>query len=102
MEPMGSQLAGYFGVKEGALVKTVVEGSAAAKAGLKAGDVITAFNGDHVYEPSDVSRALSRTDDGAEFTIEVVRDRKTQTLKGKLDPREARPRTRVRTDQLEP
>jgi len=34
------QLAQYFGVKEGVLVRSVLKGSAAEKAGIKAGDVI--------------------------------------------------------------
>lgn len=94
-EQVDGQLAEYFGVKEGALVKSVQEGSAAAKAGIKAGDVITAINGSHVYDPSDVSRAVNRLDAGAEFTVDVVRDRKTQTLKGKLEARAQRRRSGV-------
>jgi serine protease Do len=84
-ETLSNQLAEYFGVKDGALVKSVQDGSAAAKAGIKAGDVITSVNGSHVYDPSDISHALNRMDDGAEFTVEIVRDHKTQTLKGKLE-----------------
>ena len=89
-ESINGQLADYFGVKEGALVKSVEDGSAAAKAGIKAGDVITSVNGSRVYDPSDVSRAFSRLDQGADFTVDVVRDRKTQTLKGKVEPRTTR------------
>jgi serine protease Do len=96
-ESLDSQLAEYFGVKDGVLVKSVADGSVAQKAGLKAGDVITSLNGTHVYETSDLNRALDRIENDAEFTLEVTRDRKTQTLKGKLEPRESRGRTRVRT-----
>lgn len=85
IESLNDQLAAYFGVKDGVLVNSVAEGSTAAKAGLKAGDVITAVNGDHVGEPVDVTRALGRLDSGAALTIDVVRDRKHQTLKGTLD-----------------
>ena len=87
LETLDDQLATYFGVKEGVLVKSVVSDSAAAKAGLKAGDVITSVNGRHVYEVSDVNRALDRMEEADEFTLEVVRDRKPQTLKGKLETR---------------
>src|SRR5262245_61435930 len=45
VETLDEQLAQYFGVKEGVLVRSVTADSAAAKAGLKAGDVITAING---------------------------------------------------------
>jgi serine protease Do len=95
-EDLTEGLSEYFAVKNGALVRSVTEGSPAAKAGLKAGDVITSVNGSHVDGPSDISRALDRLDNDPEFTIEIVRDKKPQTLKGKLEPRQrARSRTRV-------
>ena len=96
-EELSSQLAQYFGVKEGVLVKSVQDGSAGAKAGVKAGDVITSINGSHVYDPSDISRAVNHMDAGAEFSLEVMRDRKTQTLKGKIESTPARRRSAVRT-----
>lgn len=97
IEDLDTQLAEYFGVKEGVLVKSVAEGSVAGKAGLKAGDVITSVNGRHIYDSSDVTRALDRMENNGEFTLEVTRDRKTQTLKGKLETGETRGRTRART-----
>ena len=42
--PLSDQLATYFGVKDGVLVASVEADSPAARAGLKAGDVITAVN----------------------------------------------------------
>jgi S1-C subfamily serine protease len=93
LETLDTQLADYFGVKEGALVKSVAEGSAAAKAGVKAGDVITSVNGRHVYEASDVTRALDRMENNGDFTIEVARDRKPQTFKGNLESQQIRRRT---------
>lgn len=87
IETLDDQLAQYFGVKEGVLVKSVAEDSPAQKAGVKAGDVITSINGRQVYDVSDVNRAIDRVDDSHDLTIEVMRDRKAQTLKGKLEPR---------------
>jgi S1-C subfamily serine protease len=66
-------------------VRSVTDESAAQKAGLKAGDVITTVNGRKIYEASDVNRALDRMDNTDEFTLEIIRDRKAQTLKGKLE-----------------
>ena len=97
IEDLDTQLAEYFGVKEGVLVKSVAADCVAAKAGLKAGDVITSVNGRHIYDSSDVTRALDRVENNGEVTLEVTRDRKQQTLKGKLEARESRARTRVRT-----
>lgn len=95
VESLTPQLEEYFGVKEGVLVRSVTEGSAAAKAGLKAGDVITAVNGSRVNDPSDVRRAINRLDEGDDFSLEIVRDKKTQTLKGKMEPRQDRVRSRT-------
>lgn len=97
IESIDDQLAAYFGVKEGALVKSVQDGSAAQKAGIKAGDVITGINGSKVYESSDVNRAMERLETGAEFTVEVVRDKKTQSLRGKVYEPETRRRSGIRT-----
>jgi serine protease Do len=96
VEGLDDQLAAYFGVKEGVLVKSVTADSAAQKAGIKAGDVITAINGSKVYEVSDLNRALDRLDTNGEFTAEIVRDKKTQSVKGKIESRETR-RVRTRT-----
>jgi len=94
LESLDDQLAQYFGVKDGVLVKSVADDSAAQKAGVKAGDVITSVNGRHVYEVTDVTRAMDRMENTDEFTLEVMRDKKPLTLKGKL---ESRPRGRSST-----
>jgi serine protease Do len=66
-------------------VKSVADGSAGAKAGIKAGDVITSINGSHVSDASEAARVLSELEPAADFTIEVMREHKTVTLKGKAD-----------------
>jgi serine protease Do len=90
IETLDDQLAQYFGVKEGVLVRSVEADSAAAKAGVKAGDVITAINGRKIYEAPDVNRAVDRMEPDSDVTIDVVRDHKPQTLKGKLELRRSR------------
>jgi len=71
-----------------------VAGSDAEKLGLKAGDVITAINSRQIYESSDVNRAIDRMDASDDIAIEVMRDKKPQTLKGKLEARTRRGGTR--------
>lgn len=93
---VSSQLGDYFGVDGGALVTSVREDSPAAKAGVKAGDVITSVNGTEVDGTSDLRRQVQRLERNEEFTLGVVRDKKSLTLKGKIEPAEARRRT-VRT-----
>ena len=87
---LSPQLAQYFGTKEGVLVSSVTDDSAAAKAGLKAGDVITSINGSAVSDPSEVRRRVTDLNDGDEFTVTVMRDKKPMTLKGKAERPERR------------
>lgn len=82
---LSSQLAEYFGTKDGVLVTSVYDQSAAAKAGVKAGDVITSFNGSSVGSPSELRQRIQRLQEGEELSITVVRDKKSLTLKGKVE-----------------
>jgi serine protease Do len=82
---LSSQLAAYFGTRDGVLVTSVLDDSAAAKAGVKAGDVITSIDGSPVGSSSELRRRVQRLENGAEFALEVVRDKKTLTLKGKVE-----------------
>ena len=77
---LGKQLADYFGVTHGVLVSSVEEGSPAAKAGLKAGDIVTEADGQKVEDADDLMRALSAKEEG-EVTLTVVRDRKSRTVR---------------------
>lgn len=81
------QLADYFGVPagKGVLVTSVVEDGPAAKAGVKAGDVITAVDGQEVDSPSDVSRVISSKKEG-DVTLTVIRNKSQQTFR--VTPRE--------------
>lgn len=90
---LSEQLAEYFGTKEGVLVTSVVDDSAAAKAGLRAGDVVTSINGTTVARPSELRREIQRLRAGDEFTLEVVRDKKPTTIKGTVEERRDRRRT---------
>jgi serine protease Do len=92
---LSDQLAQYFGTKDGVLVTSVADNSAAAKAGIKAGDVITSFNGTDVTSPSDLRRRIQQLQDGDEFTVGIVRDKKATTVKGKAET--VRPRRTTRS-----
>ena len=95
IDSLSPQLAEYFGTKEGVLVSSVSDNSAAAKAGLKAGDVITSFNGSTINDPQDMRRRIQSLNDGDEFTVTVMRDRKPVTLKGKAESPERRRTSRT-------
>jgi len=79
VQELSTELADYFGAKNGgALVSSVAKGSAAEQAGLKAGDVITSVNGDRVNDGDDVIRELA--DLTGEVTLGVIRDRREITI----------------------
>jgi serine protease Do len=88
------QLGEYFGVSEGKglLISSVRENSPAAKAGLKAGDIIVEADGKEVKNNADLIRAVNEKKEGA-VTLTIIRDRNRQTvqvtpekLKGEITP----------------
>jgi membrane-associated protease RseP (regulator of RpoE activity) len=81
------QLADYFGITggKGVLVTSVTDDGPAAKAGVRAGDVITAIDGEAVDSPGDISRAINRKKDG-DVTLTIIRNKSQQTIH--VTPRE--------------
>lgn len=82
-----SQLASFFGVKEGVLVRSVLKGSAAERAGIKAGDVLLKVNDSKVTAPRDVTAAIrdTQSDGKKTFPVIVMRERKELTLSVTID-----------------
>ena len=62
------------------MVWEVEKGSAAEKAGVKAGDVITTIGKKKIHTLRDVSRALGIYDDGEKADVEVMRKGARQAL----------------------
>jgi serine protease Do len=91
VEELTDQLAKHFGATEGVLITSVTDGSAASRAGLEAGDVITSIDGRSVRSGDDLMRALrdAKTDD---VKIAIVRARKETIVTVKLDAAPRRPR----------
>ncbi len=77
-----TQLADFFGVKDGVLVRSVFKGSAAEKAGIKAGDVLLKVDKDRVTTPREVTSAIrnSRKSGKKTIPIAVLRDHKDMAL----------------------
>jgi serine protease Do len=69
-----------LGVENGVVVERVEPGSPADKAGLKAGDVITAVNGQAVKTGSDLVNPITVTPIGSTVRLSYVRDRKSGEL----------------------
>ena len=84
-EPVDGQLAEYFGVKSGVLVRNVLKGSAAERAGLRAGDVLLKVGESRVATPGDVSSALRERTPAKPVVLQLMRDRKEIGLTVTLD-----------------
>ena len=91
-ESLTRQLGEYFGVKdgEGVLVRSVEKGSAAEKAGLKAGDVIIKADNEKLTDRSDLSHILRSHRTGGKMTLVVMRDKHEQTFTVTLPDRGSR------------
>lgn len=63
----------------GAEVMNVTEESAAAKAGLKQGDIITEVDNNKIETPDDLSKAVSNKNPGDKITIAYLRNKKQYT-----------------------
>lgn len=81
LDVLGSQLADYFGVKDGQglLVKHVAANSPASSAGLKAGDVVTKVNGQVMASVNDWAKAI-RNNRGKQVQVTIFRNHKEQIL----------------------
>jgi S1-C subfamily serine protease len=79
--PLTRQLGEYFGVRDGGvLVSTVNENGPAAKAGVKAGDVITEVDGSRINSAADLIRELGKKKDG-DVTLTIIRDKSQRSVK---------------------
>ncbi len=74
------QLADFFGVHDGVLVRSVKKGSAAEKAGIKAGDVITKVDDSKVTSSAEITRVLRGLKSKKTFGVTVMRNRKEMPL----------------------
>ncbi len=88
-EELEGQLADYFGVEEGVLVRSVIKDSPAARAGIRAGDVIVKVDDEKVATPREITSAL-REREGETVRITLVRDRKKMTVEVRLEERTGR------------
>lgn len=80
LTPLTKQLADHFGVTGGSLIDNVRENSPAAKAGLKAGDIITEIDGKPVRGDRDLIREMGEKKEG-DVTLTIVRKGNRQTVK---------------------
>ena len=87
--PLTDQLANHFGVSggRGLLITSVAENSPAARAGLRAGDVLTQIDGNQIGTVTDLVRGLSSREEG-DVRLTVVRERNAREIRVTPERRE--------------
>ena len=86
IQEVNQQLADSFGLKRpgGALVASVEEDGPAAKAGIKAGDVILKFDGHAISSSSELPGQVADVKPGAKATLEISRNGASKEIEVKL------------------
>jgi serine protease Do len=70
-----------LGKAQGAFVRSVMPGSAAEKAGIESGDIITRFDGKAIEKPIELQRLVANTKPGVASTVTVYRKGASKDLK---------------------
>lgn len=85
-----AELRIHFGVSEdeGVMVAKVVDDSAAFRAGLAAGDIITGVDGESIGSSMDLTRAIRSREEGDTVSLEVWRDGSVSAVTATLDKSE--------------
>jgi len=82
IQPVTEELAKSFGLPhaKGALVNDVIKGGPAQKAGIRQGDIITAFNGAEVKDPSQLQRLVAEAPIDKPARVTLFRNSKSLDL----------------------
>ena len=102
-QPLTRDLAASLGLSrtEGALVSQVWEGSPAAAAGMRRGDVIVELDGRKIGRATDLSLLVAAAPVGKDVKVSVLREGKPVTLTARVARRE-QPATLSSAPQAEP
>ena len=87
IQDLTPELADAFGIdngQRGALIAEVQPGTAADKAGLKAGDVVVAVDGKDILSSAQLRNAVGVRKIGDTLTLTVVRDGRKRTIKSRI------------------
>ena len=93
IQDMTKELADQFGMTEpkGVVISQVAEGSPAARAGLRIGDVIVRFAGQEVGNGRQLRNLIAGTAPGTKVTLELVRDGRPITVAATIEKQAAEP-----------
>ncbi len=83
LQPLDENIAAALGLPKdrGELVRSVVDGQAASRAGIRQGDVILKVNGQDVTPDETVSFLIANTRVGSTVPVEIIREGRRQTVR---------------------
>jgi serine protease Do len=89
LQPLDENIASALGLPKdrGELVRSVVPGEAAARAGIQQGDVILKVGGRDVTQDETVSYLIANSAVGARVPVEIIRDGRRQALQVQVGQR---------------
>lgn len=85
LAPLNPDLGRYFGTEEGVLVISAPRDSALR---LRGGDVVLAVDGREPSSPSHLMRILRSYETGETFKLDIMRNRKRETVESRIGVRE--------------
>src|SRR5687767_4407217 len=89
LQPLDENIAAALGLPKdrGEIVRSIVPGEAAARAGIQQGDVILKVGGREVTPDETVSYLIANSSVGARVPLEIIRDGRRQTLQVQVGQR---------------
>jgi S1-C subfamily serine protease len=86
LAPLNADLGRYFGTEDGVLVISAPQDSAL---GLRGGDIVLRVDGREPSGPSHLLRILRSYEAGESFKLDIMRDRKRQTVTARIGDRDS-------------
>lgn len=93
VQPITTAMTAKYSLPQGLYIVEKESGSAAEKAGLKLGDVITAVDGEQIVYVTDLDSVLNRKRAGDTVYVTVYRDGETLTFAAQVDGYEEKTET---------
>jgi serine protease Do len=95
IQPLTPEIASSLGLSEtrGVIVNSVTPNSAAARAGIRRGDVVVAFNGEPVGDGNSLRNQVAASRPGTEVELTIIRDKQKQQVRATLGEYRPQPPT---------
>ncbi len=92
VQDLNYELSKTMGIEgtRGALVSEIIKGSPAAKAGLRQGDVVVAYNGKEIRDASQLRNEAASTAVGKEATVTVIREGNKSEIRVRIESMQTR------------